>query len=220
MGGDLPRRGGWDRYGHSHDAARGAALSSRKPHTSKATKPGENRWVIQPVWPRPEALEDTSGRGLRGPRGTREGAPRMLRLRRATTSPASIRWTFWLGASEATADTGFMARLMMHCVPCPAPTQATQLQYKRVNGPYTLIVTAVGQTGLPYGNLSPPVAGLGLHRGGAHPIPRAVLGAFALRVYAQTGHGSDRGWQPGRAHPTPQPDEAALQRAYPVGLRR
>ena len=26
--------------------------------------------------------------------------------------------------------------------------------YKRVNGPYTLIVTAVGQTGLPFGNLS------------------------------------------------------------------
>ena len=26
VGGDLPRRGGWDRYGDSHDAARGAAL--------------------------------------------------------------------------------------------------------------------------------------------------------------------------------------------------
>ena len=26
VGSHLPRRGGWDRYGHSHDAARGAAL--------------------------------------------------------------------------------------------------------------------------------------------------------------------------------------------------
>ena len=56
-------------------------------------------------------------------------------------------------ASEATADTGFMARLMMLCS-LPRTNPGTQLQYKRVNGPYTLIVTAVGQTGLPFGNLS------------------------------------------------------------------
>ena len=56
-------------------------------------------------------------------------------------------------ASEATADTGFMARLMMLCS-LPRTNPGLQLQYKRVNGPYTLIVTAVGQTGLPYGNLS------------------------------------------------------------------
>ena len=56
-------------------------------------------------------------------------------------------------ASEATADTGFMARLMMLCS-LPRTNPGRQLQYKRVNGPYTLIVTAVGQTGLPYGNLS------------------------------------------------------------------
>ncbi len=37
----------------------------------------------------------------------------------------------------------------------PARTNpGRQLQYKRVNGPYTLIMTAVGQTGLPFGNLS------------------------------------------------------------------
>ena len=56
-------------------------------------------------------------------------------------------------ASEATPDTGFMARLMMLCS-LPRTNPGTQLQYKRVNGPYTLIVTAVGQTGLPFGNLS------------------------------------------------------------------
>ena len=56
-------------------------------------------------------------------------------------------------ASEATADTGFMARLMMLCS-LPRTNPGTQLQYKRVNGPYTLIMTAVGQTGLPFGNLS------------------------------------------------------------------
>ena len=56
-------------------------------------------------------------------------------------------------ASEADTDTGFMARLMMLCS-LPRTNPGTQLQYKRVNGPYTLIVTAVGQTGLPFGNLS------------------------------------------------------------------
>ena len=51
-------------------------------------------------------------------------------------------------ASEATADTGFMARLMMLCS-LPRTNPGRQLQYKRVNGPYTLTMTAVGQTGLP-----------------------------------------------------------------------
>ena len=36
----------------------------------------------------------------------------------------------------------------------PRTNPGRQLQYKRVNGPYTLIMTAVGQTGLPFGNLS------------------------------------------------------------------
>ena len=55
-------------------------------------------------------------------------------------------------ASEATPDTGFMVRLMMLCS-LPRTNPGTQLQYKRVNGPYTLIMTGVGQIGLPYGNL-------------------------------------------------------------------
>ena len=56
-------------------------------------------------------------------------------------------------ASEAAPDTGFMARLMMLCS-LPRTNPGRQLQYKRVNGPYTLIMTAVGHTGLPFGNLS------------------------------------------------------------------
>ena len=55
-------------------------------------------------------------------------------------------------ASEADPDTGFMARLMMLCS-LPRTNPGRRLQYKRVNGPYTLIMTAVGKTGLPFGNL-------------------------------------------------------------------
>ena len=54
-------------------------------------------------------------------------------------------------ASEATADTGFMARLMMLCS-LPRTNPGTQLQYKRVNGPYTLYMTAIGKNKLPFGN--------------------------------------------------------------------
>ena len=55
-------------------------------------------------------------------------------------------------AREAIADTGFMARLLTLCS-LSRTNPGHQLQYKRVNGPYTLIMTAVGQTGLPFGNL-------------------------------------------------------------------
>ena len=57
-----------------------------------------------------------------------------------------------VGASEADPDLGFMARLMALCS-LPRANPGPRLQYKRVNGPYTLIMTAVGKTGLPFGNL-------------------------------------------------------------------
>ena len=57
-----------------------------------------------------------------------------------------------VGASEATADTGFMARLMMLCS-LPRTNPGRQLQYKRVNGPYTLGMIAGLGNKLPFGNL-------------------------------------------------------------------
>ena len=58
-----------------------------------------------------------------------------------------------VSASEAPADMGFMARLLALCS-LPRTNPGRRLQYKRVNGPYTLIMTTVGRTGLPFGNLS------------------------------------------------------------------
>ena len=74
------------------------------------------------------------------------------RLRRGTTSPASIRWTFLVKASEATADTGFMARLMALCC-LPRTNPSNQHQYKRVNGPFTLYMNATSDNKLPFGNI-------------------------------------------------------------------
>ena len=55
-------------------------------------------------------------------------------------------------ASEADPDRGFMARMMALCS-LPRTNPGNRLQYKRVNGPYTLIVTATGNDKLPFGNL-------------------------------------------------------------------
>ena len=57
-----------------------------------------------------------------------------------------------VGASETDPDLGFMARLMALCS-LPRTNPRDQLQYKRVNGPYKLIVFSSGETRLPYGNL-------------------------------------------------------------------
>ena len=55
-------------------------------------------------------------------------------------------------ASEAAPDTGFMARLMMLCS-LPRTNPGNRHQYKRVNGPYKLILSRTGEYKLPYGNL-------------------------------------------------------------------
>ena len=57
-----------------------------------------------------------------------------------------------VSASKADPDLGFMARTMALCS-LPRTNPGNRLQYKRVNGPYTLIMTATGNYKLPYGNL-------------------------------------------------------------------
>ena len=57
-----------------------------------------------------------------------------------------------VSASEADPDLGFMARLLMLCN-LPRTNPGERLQYKRVNGPYTLIMFSSGKTKLPFGNL-------------------------------------------------------------------
>ena len=56
-----------------------------------------------------------------------------------------------VSASEADPDRGFMARLMALCS-LPRTNPGNRLQYKRVNGPYTLGMTAGINTKLPFGN--------------------------------------------------------------------
>ena len=55
-------------------------------------------------------------------------------------------------ASEADPDLGFMARTMALCS-LPRSNPGNRLQYKRVNGPFTLYMIAGGGNKLPFGNL-------------------------------------------------------------------
>ncbi len=55
-------------------------------------------------------------------------------------------------ASEADADLGFMVRLMALCC-LPRTNPGNQHQYKRVNGPFKLIMVAGADNKLPFGNL-------------------------------------------------------------------
>ena len=57
-----------------------------------------------------------------------------------------------VGASEADADIGFMARLMALCS-LPRTNPGNRHQYKRVNGPYSLVMIAGPDNNLPYGNI-------------------------------------------------------------------
>ena len=57
-----------------------------------------------------------------------------------------------VAASEADPDRGFMARLLALCS-LPRSNPGNRLQYKRVNGPYTLYMVAGGGNKLPYGTL-------------------------------------------------------------------
>ena len=55
-------------------------------------------------------------------------------------------------ASEADPERSFMARMLVLCS-LPRTNPGNRLQYKRVNGPYKLIMIAGGDCKLPFGNL-------------------------------------------------------------------
>ena len=57
-----------------------------------------------------------------------------------------------VSASEADPDLGFMARMMALCS-LPRTNPGNRHQYKRVNGPYKLVMVAGADNKLPFGNL-------------------------------------------------------------------
>ena len=72
--------------------------------------------------------------------------------RRTVTSCSSTRVTQLVGASEANAEIGFMARLLALCS-LPRTNLGNRKDYIRRNGPYTLGMSAGINNKLPYGNI-------------------------------------------------------------------
>ena len=91
-----------------------------------------------------------------------------------------------VSASEADADLGFMARLMALCS-LPRTNPGNRKEYKRVNGPYTLIMFSSSASKTPLWKPAAPNPRLGVHRSGADPKPRADSGPFTGQVHADIG---------------------------------
>ena len=86
--------------------------------------------------------------GLSGPgRALREASPQARHHFTQTDQVDQL-----VRASEADPDLGFMARLLVLCS-LPRTNPGDRTQYKRVNGPYKLIMSATGDHKLPFGNL-------------------------------------------------------------------
>ena len=86
--------------------------------------------------------------GLDGPvNALRKAAPQALSHFTQTDQVDQLVW-----ASEQDPEMGFMARMMALCS-LPRTNPGNQLQYKRVNGPYTLGMSAGINNKLPYGSL-------------------------------------------------------------------
>ena len=86
--------------------------------------------------------------GLDGPvKSIRDASPQALHhFTRFDQVNALVR------ASEADPDLGFMARLLALCS-LPRTNPGNRHQYKRVNGPFKLVMVAGADNKLPYGNL-------------------------------------------------------------------
>ena len=81
----------------------------------------------------------------------------MQRKRNGLTPPARHHFTRFdqvdqlVSAREEAAQLGFMARLLVLCS-LPRTNPGNRHQYKRINGPYKLIMIAGGDNKLPFGN--------------------------------------------------------------------
>ena len=79
-----------------------------------------------------------------------------------------------VGASEADPDLGFMARMMALCS-LPRTNPGSRHQYKRVNGPFKLIMIAGGDNKLPFGKLDDYLIGAAQFEEGLNPIRDQLL---------------------------------------------
>ena len=123
-----------------------------------------------------------------------------------------------VSASEADPDLGFMARLMVLCS-LPRTNPGNRKEYRRVNGPYKLIMTAIGDNKLPYGSLPRLLLAWVTTEAVRTQSRELVLGKSLSGFMRKLGLGSRQRRNHRRADAAPQPGEAALQRACAIDPR-
>ena len=112
-------------------------------------------------------------------------------------------------AREADPDLGFMARLMALCS-LPRTNPGNQHQYKRTNGPYTLIMSATGNHKLPFGNLPRLILAWLCTEAVRTQSREIVLGRSLSKFMRSLGINSTSGGNRGGTNPASQSNEAAL----------
>ena len=90
-----------------------------------------------------EAIADLPGASL----AIREAKPQALHHYTLSDQVNQL-----VGASEADAERGFMARMLVLCS-LPRSNPGNRFRYVRRNGPYSLVMSATGLHKLPFGNL-------------------------------------------------------------------
>ena len=109
----------------------------------------KNLWLTAPIWPVKhdkdmEACEDMNNKSK----------PALSLVTPQTRRHFTLfdQVDRLVGAEESDSDIGYMGRLMALCS-LPRTNPGNRLQYKRVNGPYKLIMIAGGDNKLPFGHI-------------------------------------------------------------------
>ena len=95
-------------------------------------------------------------------------------------------------AREANADLGFMGRLLALCS-LPRTNPGNRLQYKRVNGPYKLVMVAGADNKLPYGSLPRLILSWVCTEAVKTQSRDLILGRSLSKFMRELGIGSDSG---------------------------
>ena len=109
----------------------------------------KNSWVTDPLWP----VNHDNSKGASHDMNAKS-KPALSRV----TPQARHHYTRFdqidelVGASVADAELGFMHRLLLLCC-LPRTNPGRKTQHVRTNGPHTVIISAVGQYGLPFGSI-------------------------------------------------------------------
>ena len=124
-----------------------------------------------------------------------------------------------VSASEADSNLGFMARTMALCS-LPRTNPGNSHQYKRVNGPYKLVMVAGADNKLPYGTIPRLLLAWVSTEAVRTQSRELVLGRSLSEVHADVGDRQRQRWDQGRTDTFPQPDETAFWLHRLTDLRR